>query len=79
MAHRKNTKGTAIPEALKNFDSLPDSASVRVNVVALLFGFSTATVWRKAKKCELPPPRKISDRVTVWNVGELREALAANE
>jgi predicted DNA-binding transcriptional regulator AlpA len=75
MAYHKNVR--TIPDALKNFDSLPDSASVRVDVVAPLFGFSVATAWRKAKAGKLPSPRKISDRVTVWNVGELRAALAA--
>jgi len=67
----------AVPEALKNFDLLPDSANVRAPVVAALFGFSAATVWRKAKAGKLPAPRRISDRVTVWNVGELRASLNA--
>lgn len=75
MAHHSNTG--AVPEALKNFDSLPDSANVRAPVVAALFGVSAATVWRKAKDGKLPAPRRISDRVTVWNVGELRASLNA--
>jgi len=75
MAHRSNAG--AVPEALKNFDSLPDSANVRVSVVAALAGYSQATVWRKAKAGKLPAPRRVSDRVTVWNVGELRASLNA--
>lgn len=75
MAHHSNA-GT-VPESLKNFDSLPDSANVRAPVVAALFGISAATVWRKAKDGKLPAPRRISDRVTVWNVGELRASLSA--
>lgn len=75
MAHHSNAG--AVPEALKNFDSLPDSANVRAPVVAALFGISAATVWRKAKDGKLPAPRRISDRVTVWNVGELRASLNA--
>ncbi|MDP1651769.1 MAG: AlpA family phage regulatory protein [Rhodocyclaceae bacterium] len=67
----------AVPEALRNFDSLPDSANVRAPVVAALAGYSQATVWRKAKAGKLPAPRRISDRVTVWNVGELRAHLNA--
>lgn len=66
-----------VPEALTNFDSLPDSANVRVAVVAALAGYSKATVWRKAKAGKLPAPRRVSDRVTVWNVGELRAFLNA--
>jgi predicted DNA-binding transcriptional regulator AlpA len=74
MAHRTDT--SAIPDALKNFDSLPDSANVRQPVVQGLFGCSDTTVWRMVKRDTLPKPRKLSERVTAWNVGELRQALA---
>lgn len=68
---------SALPDALKNFDSLPDSANVRLPVVQALVGCSSATVWRMVKRCTLPAPRKLSERVTAWNVGDLRKALAA--
>lgn len=71
------TKEIGIPEALKNFDALPDSASVRLPVVRGLAGCSDATVWRMVKRGDLPAPRKISQRITAWNVGELRKAFAA--
>ncbi|MEC5397930.1 helix-turn-helix transcriptional regulator [Uliginosibacterium sp. H1] len=66
----------SIPDALKCFDSLPDSASVRQPVVEALFSCSAATVWRRVRDGRIPQPRKLSDRVTAWNVGELRAALA---
>lgn len=75
MTHQSTKSG--IPDALKNFDLLPDSANVRLPVVAALRGCSTATVWRDVKRGLLPAPRKLSERVTTWNVGELRKALAA--
>lgn len=68
---------SAIPDALKNFDSLPDSANVREPVVKGLYGCSSATVWRGVKSGRIPAPRKLSERVTAWNVGDLRKALAA--
>ena len=68
---------SAIPDALKNFDSLPDSANVRLPVVAALYGCSPATIFRRVKSGHIPAPRKISERVTAWNVGALRKALAA--
>lgn len=68
---------SALPDALKNFDSLPDSANVRQPVVQALVGCSSATVWRMVKRGTLPAPRKLSERVTAWNVGALRKALAA--
>lgn len=74
MTH--HTTPSAIPDALKNFDSFPDSANVRQPVVEALYGVSAATVWRMVKRGTLPAPRKLSERVTAWNVGELREALA---
>lgn len=72
MAQR--TDPSAIPDALKNFDSLPDSANVRQPVVEALLGCSAATVWRMVKRGTLKP-RKLSERVTGWNVGELRQVL----
>jgi len=64
-----------IPTALRNFDALPDSANVRLPVVAALFACSTVTVWRRVKRGTLPAPRKLSEGVTAWNVGQIRQAL----
>jgi predicted DNA-binding transcriptional regulator AlpA len=64
-------------EALRNWEVLPDAASVRVPVVASLDGCSIPTVWRRVRNGTLPKPRKTSPKVTVWNVGELRKYLAA--
>ena len=65
----------ALPLALTNFDLQPDSAYVRQPVVEGLFACSSATVWRMVKRGTLPAPRKLSERVTAWNVGQLRLAL----
>lgn len=67
----------AIPESLRLFDSLPDSANVRQPVVEALFGCTASTVWRWAKAGKLPRPKKLGAGVTAWNVGELRAALRA--
>lgn len=72
-------KAGEIPAALQNFDSLPNSALVRIGVVAALFGFSESTVWRQTKAGTFPAPRHLGKRVTAWNVGELRAALANNQ
>lgn len=76
MAQRTIPSST-IPDALRNFDSLPDSANVRQPVVQALVGCSAATVWRMVKRGTLPKPRKLSERLTAWNVGELRKALTS--
>ncbi len=63
--------------ALENFDTLPDSANVRIKTVQGLYACSVATVWRNAKLGYIPKPRKLTARTTVWNVGEIRASLAA--
>jgi len=67
-------ESTPIPDALKNFDSLPDSASVRQPVVEALFACSSSTVWRRVNSGLIPKPKKIGS-TTIWNVGELRKEL----
>lgn len=66
----------AIPEALKNFDSLPDSANVRQPVLKGLLNCSDATIWRRVNDGALPQPTRLG-RMTFWNVGQLRKALAS--
>ncbi len=66
----------SISKALSGFDSLPDTANVRQPVVEALYGCSSATVWRWVKKGIIPAPKKFGEqRITVWNVGELRSYL----
>ena len=69
-------KSPAIPQALAGFDSYPDSAYVRLPVVRALFQVSSATTWRWSKSGRLPAPRRLSEGVTAWNVGELRKVLS---
>ncbi len=65
---------------LSSFDSLPDSAHVRQPVVEALFGCSSATIWRWVKKGIIPHPRKFEkQRISAWNVGELRASLSKNK
>ena len=70
------TASGQVPDALKNFDALPPSASVRQPVVEGVLACSAATVWRLVKAGKLNP-RKLSERVTGFNVGELRALLAS--
>jgi predicted DNA-binding transcriptional regulator AlpA len=68
----------SIPIALVNFDSLPDSAYVRLPVVKALFACSSASVWRGVAAGRIPKPKKLSPRTTCWNVGALRKSLAGS-
>jgi prophage regulatory protein len=64
-----------LPESLTNFETLPDSAHVRLKTVCHLYAISPATVWRNVKNGNIPKPHKLTARTTVWNVAELRVAL----
>lgn len=63
-----------LPEAFKRFDSLPNTAFVRLPVVCELYGVSAATVWRMVAAGTLRT-HKLTPRTTTFNVGELRDAL----
>lgn len=63
-----------IPEALKNFDSLPDLAQVRVSVCEKLLGVSRATIYRLVK-AERLKAYKLTSRTTTFNVGELKKFI----
>lgn len=76
-ALRGDREAASIPDALINYDQLPDSANIRLPIVMGILGVSAPTVWRWAKAGKIPQPRKLSAGVTVWNVGALRQSLAA--
>lgn len=71
---------TAVPStpapSLAHFDFLPESAHVRLPVVAALHGVGPATVWRWVKSGRLPAPVKLGPNTTAWRVGELRRVMA---
>lgn len=77
MTDRTASTRQDIPDTLRNFDSLPDSAHVRLPTVCQLFGISPATAWRRVKTGELPTPRKLGPRITAFQVGALRAKLTA--
>lgn len=72
----KPETSSAIADSLRHFDSLPDSSHVRQPTVEQLFGISAATVWRMVNRGQLKT-HKFSERITTFNVGELRAALNA--
>lgn len=76
-AHRNEcAKANTLQSALQYFDQLPNAAHVRQPVVEAILGCSSATVWRWVKFERIPKPIKLSVRISAWNVGQLRQALA---
>lgn len=66
---------TKLPDAVVNFDSLPDSMLVDQKVVEGLFSCKGTTVWRRVQSSQLPSPIKFG-RNNRWRVGDLRAFLA---
>ncbi|MBY0485448.1 hypothetical protein [Nitrosomonas sp.] len=54
MAEESTTN--PIPEALKNFDQLPNTANVRQPVVQALYACSPASIWRGVNAGRIPKP-----------------------
>jgi predicted DNA-binding transcriptional regulator AlpA len=77
MQQLKSEITKAIPEALANFDQLPDSAYIRLPVMKGLYGVSSATIWRGVKQGTIPKPIKLTEHTTAWSVSLVRESLAA--
>ena len=64
------------------FDTLPDSAFIREAQLVQShkrpdslapLPFSAPTLWRKVKAGTFPKPVKLSERVTAWKVGDVRQ------
>ena len=71
---------------IPSFDTLPDSAFIREAQLVQSpkrpttpapLPFSAPTLWRKVKAGTFPKPIKLSERVTCWNVGEVRSWIIA--
>lgn len=65
----------ATPTA-STFDDLPSAGFIRQSqLIPNVVPFSSATLWRKCKAGHFPKPVKLSERVTAWNVGDVRKFL----
>ena len=68
------------------FDAMPDGGYIREAQLvsspkrpgaAVPLPFSAPTLWRKVRAKTFPAPVKLSERVTAFNVGEVRAWMAA--
>ena len=81
------TAGQVTPLSIAaNFDTLPDSAFIRESQLVQSpkrpestapLPFSAPTLWRKVKAGTFPKPHRLSERVTAWKVGDVREWISA--
>jgi prophage regulatory protein len=59
------------------FDDLPDVAFIQIRPLVnyKVLPYSATTIWRKSRNGEFPSPIKISQGITAWRVGEIRQWL----
>ncbi len=62
-------------KTLTNLDQRSALGFIRINEMLELYGCSRATLWRWVKSGKVPAPKKLGERITAWQVGEIREAL----
>ena len=64
-------------DLLSQFNSAPDDSFVKIDTVQAIWGgIAKSTVWRWRRKAIIPQPVKNLDGgLTLWRVGDLREAL----
>lgn len=65
----------SIDQSIREFDSLPYSALVRLPVVLAITSCTAPTIYRWIKAGLFPAPIKMGPSASAWEVGELREWL----
>jgi predicted DNA-binding transcriptional regulator AlpA len=73
---KKHSK--SVLDTVEHFDHLPTWARVSPTAVALIFGISMATYWRRVAAGEIPKPTQLFGRSVSNTVGEIR-ALGRKE
>ena len=56
-------------------DGLPNGGFIRQKELLKVVPFSHATLWRKVSNGSFPRPFHLSEKVTAWNVAEIRSWL----
>lgn len=64
--------------AIEHFDTLPDSALVRLPTVRQVLPWGRTTIWRRVNDGTLPAPLKMPGSTCIaWRVGDIRRFLAS--
>lgn len=64
-----------LPNAVKHFDQLPDSARINSRTLKTLLGISDTTFWRRRKADIIPAP----DMHGTWSAATAREILNGSQ
>ncbi len=55
---------------------LPEVGFIRLKEILKIFPMGKSTVWQKVRDGNFPKPVKISERITVWKVEDIRAFIA---
>ena len=78
--------GQRATPSIPSFDDLADNAFIREAQLVQSpkrpdrpapLPFSAPTLWRKVKNLTFPKPVRLSERITAWRVGDVRDWIAA--
>lgn len=78
LTKQHGTDGATRPSSKQphgRFDDLPDEALIRQKEL-LAFNvtpFSASTLWRMCRDNRFPRPIRVSEAITAWRVGDIRE------
>ena len=64
-----------LPKTLLGLEGLSDDALIQIKplIKMRIVPFSPSTVWRRSGKGLFPKPVKVSEQITAWRVGDIRE------
>lgn len=69
----QTAKTAVLTTPASNALDMPTTGFQRQVQVLKLVPFSKSTLWRRVKEGTFPKPLKLSDRVTVWRVEDIRQ------
>ena len=75
-AQKASHHSPELRKAASTFDDLANSGLMRqAQIIPDLIPVSSATWWRGVKTGRFPKPHKLSERITVWRVSDIRKFL----
>jgi len=75
--HQSKSGRTGRQLSADQFDNLPNEAFIRQSqlINGGIVPFSASTLWRRIRVGRFPRPTKLSDQITAFRVGEIRQWL----
>jgi predicted DNA-binding transcriptional regulator AlpA len=72
-------EGASMPSNTVYETELPKTGYVRLSTILKIYPVSASTWWAGVKEGRFPAGLKLSERITVWRVEDIRDLLASVE